>query len=205
MTARLNLREVHPQFIQQAVQAFEDGDVWQFMMSTGSRSSGLALVADNFPMLKKRGIYEECLLWAFTDVRTSFHKWSPSVMDFLFGYADKQVLRDAGDAIPNQPVLQIYRGIAGDKYRRPNGYAWTLSLDVACWFATRFELPKPSVLVTQVDRAEVLAFVSDRNEEEVICRPAKKRTMKLTLAEIEAGALRHQQAMSQRHRARVES
>lgn len=150
MTARLNLREVHPQFIQQAVQAFEDGDVWQFMMSTGSRSSGLALVADNFPMLKKRGIYEECLLWAFTGVRTNFHKWQPSALQFLFGYADKQVLRDAGDAIPNQPVFQIYRGIAGEKYRRPNGYAWTLSLDVACWFATRFTLPKPSVLVTQV-------------------------------------------------------
>lgn len=205
MTTGLNLREVHPAFMEQAVQGYEDGDVGSFLMSTGGSGSQLALVADNSPMLRKRGIYEECLLWAFTGTRWNSHKWSLSVLQFLFDYADKQVLRDAGDTIPNQPVLQIYRGIAGDKHRRPSGYSWTLSLDVACWFAARFDLPKPSVLAAKVMRDEILAFVSDRGEDEVICRPATKKTMKLTLDEIEAGARRHQQAIERKNRMRVES
>jgi hypothetical protein len=205
MTTGLNLREVHPAFIEQAVQGFEDGDVGSFLMSTGGRGSQLGLVADNFPMLKKRGIYEECLLWAFTGTRWNSHKWSPSVLKFLFDYADKQKLRDAGETIPNQPIFQIYRGIAGDKHRRPSGYSWTLSLDVACWFATRFDLPKPSVLVSEILRDDILAYVGDRGEGELICRPTTKKFMKLTLEEIGAGARRHQQAIERKNRMSVES
>jgi hypothetical protein len=194
MQTSLNLNAVHPLFIDQAVQAFEAGDAGRLIFSCGgNRDSELALVADNIPLLQQRGIYEKCLLYAFTRARTNFHHWPLKNIQTLFSNVDKERMRAAGDAIPQDLKMRIYRGIAGGRSRRPRGFSWTFSLEAACWFSTRFNLADPCVLVSEIKNETVLAFTNDRHEQEVICRPTKFQNMKLTLKEIKDGAQRHHQ------------
>ena len=201
MQTRLDLKTIHPLLVDQAAQAFEEGDAGRFLFGCGCRDNELALVADNMMHLRQRGIYEQCLLFAFTDAKRNFHRWPTCILQILFNRADTQKLRAAGDTIPDQACFQIYRGIAGRRDRRPRGYAWTLSRDVACWYASRFSLANPCVISAEVSNEDVLAYVNDRDEQEVVCRPRKCQKMKLMLAEIEEGAHRHQQAMQQCHEA----
>ncbi len=197
LQTQLNVMAVEPFLVEQAVKAFEDGNVAGLLGSCGG--SQLAFVADNFPLLRHRGIYEECLLRAFTRARINNHQWQPQVLQILFDYADREKLRAAGQPIPDEPVFRVYRGIAGIRDRHPRGFSWSLSKDVACWYATRLGLQRPGVLVSQVKNEAILAFTDSRNEKEVLCRPAKYQEVKMIVAAMEEGAARHQETMRERY------
>lgn len=182
----LNTEALTPFRIQQAQEAFDEGDVTTFILSAASNQSALALVFDNIDQLKERGIFEPALLEAFTGCRTNHHGWDPRTINALFDLADRDKLRAAGDPLPGPGPFTLYRGVAGSgTARRPDGLSWTTDLDEACWFALRFEnLASPSVLVTEVQAEKVLAYCNQRNEGEMLIRPDKSHRLKITLREM---------------------
>lgn len=68
-------------------------------------------------------------------------------------------------ALPD--VLVVYRGCTGPKIR---DLSWTLDLDVAWWFAQRFEA-RGFVLRGEVRKADTLGYLMRRNEEEIAVLP----------------------------------
>jgi hypothetical protein len=143
--------------------------------------------------LKGRGIYEECLYFAFTQAKSNHSDWPEKVLDWLFRLADPPRLRAAGEALPGPGPFRVYRGVAGmGRARRLRGYSWTGSLDVACWFATRRRLQSPAILTAVVGEEEVLAYHDGRDEQEFICRPIRPSRHPIRAPEMEERTHRHE-------------
>jgi hypothetical protein len=65
--------------------------------------------------------------------------------------------------------VTVYRGISRVGLKKGSrGLSWTLSRDVACWFAYRRDFPKPLVIRASVSPSEIILWDNDRSEEEVI-------------------------------------
>jgi hypothetical protein len=83
----------------------------------------------------------------------------------------KRYIRD-GKALPRNKLLTIYRGQDADA---PLGIAWSLSKVVADKFArgagTREAHRGGIILKRQVPRSKVLAYLTARNEDEVVINP----------------------------------
>lgn len=69
--------------------------------------------------------------------------------------------------------LRVYRGQPRGSYSSEGelGPAWSLSRDIARFFATRYD-EKGEVIVGEVVPAYVRAYITDRNEQEIIVHPA---------------------------------
>ncbi|RJR43987.1 MAG: hypothetical protein C4576_13785 [Desulfobacteraceae bacterium] len=162
----------------------------------------LAFVFDNMFILKEAGLYERALLCAWTGTRTNYANWSLGVLDYLFQFADPEMLRTAGDPIPDASTFTLYRGVSGrGPARRVNGISWTESPNVAAWFANRFkELGDPAVFRVTVSRDQVMACCNEREESEYLLRlplPVKpKRVLPMPDPEVRhfEDALRKMQA-----------
>ncbi len=182
----------------QATEAFKKGDVALFLSSCGGWQTQLALVFDNVPLLKERGIYEECLLTAFLYRRPISHTWSGEYLKALFDEADPKKLRDAGDPDPDQPFHEIYRVATRlELATKFYGPSWTTSLDMACWYATANRNGTPHIVSSVVTKKEILAFTNNDFQREVICWPTNVREHLLGLTEIKQNAKR---VMSQLYR-----
>lgn len=65
--------------------------------------------------------------------------------------------------------LTVYRGCSVKDH---SGFSWTLERSVAEWFARRFKREEGMVVLTAtVDRGDVIAYLTGRNEAEVIAMP----------------------------------
>ena len=62
----------------------------------------------------------------------------------------------------------IWRGGDGDRYDVAIGFSWTMDRDTACWFALRFDPPNPLVVTRTVQRRNVLAHFTERDEAEIV-------------------------------------
>ena len=132
------MNPIHPVLRPQAVDALSSGDVGGFL-AYASNEDGLALVLHNMKRLRERGLYEEALLWGFTSSRENNYRWFTKLAD-MFHKADRTRLRQVGDALPGDGPFTLYRGVAGNgRARRVRGFSWTEDLQVAKWFALRFE------------------------------------------------------------------
>lgn len=67
-------------------------------------------------------------------------------------------------------IVTIYRGVSSKKYR--DGLSWTLDKDKAEWFATRFT-QEGVVYSATVKSENILYYITDRGEEEIIVDPKK--------------------------------
>lgn len=67
-------------------------------------------------------------------------------------------------------VVPIFRGVGSEKYR--NGISWTLAKSKAEWFATRFT-DNGIVYSAKVKSKDILYYISERDEEEIIVDPKK--------------------------------
>lgn len=206
MLKTLNLAEVHPALWDKATSAYVNGDPEGFVYTALSNQHALALVTDNLIALKERGIYEACLLRAFTGCRVNNQQWPDGVLRALFHVADKRKLREAGDPVPDGDSFVLYRGIAGHgRARRPYGYSWTRSIQVASWFARRLHFPNPSVITTTVEASQVLAYSNARNEDEFIIQPTAYKRVRLAVNEMSDAAVALQNAMEQRTKLKLVS
>jgi hypothetical protein len=181
-----------------AIKHFDDRNAIGFLCTTDNQS-GLSLVFDNLPVLKAAGIYEPALVHAFTACRVNHGNWSVDVVEFMFDQCDKERLRACGGEIPGAGPFTLYRGVAGHgPQRRVRGFSWTDSLDVACWFASRFQhLAHPAVHTATVELNEILLFDGSR-EREFVVRPKTSTRMKLTDAEIRERGARWNEQKNQR-------
>ena len=65
-------------------------------------------------------------------------------------------------------VLRVYRGVGSRDYK---GVSWTLDHGRAVWFAQRFPGSDPCVLHGHITKADVIAYLTDRQEDEILCLP----------------------------------
>jgi hypothetical protein len=69
--------------------------------------------------------------------------------------------------------LRAFRGASDVTLRKAaNGLSWTLSRDVACWFARRFapESNRWIVVVADIDASDVIFWDDDRYEQEIVLK-----------------------------------
>src|SRR5262245_25284920 len=156
-------------FTEDAMQAFVDGNA-ESMLTYYSNDEGLEIVSDNRKALRRRGIYEEALVVAYTSARTNWPEWPLKKLRRLFDGGDRARLLGAGDLLPPGDCFRLYRGVAG---RAPNrkipGLSWTRSRARAAWFAIRYEdLPDPAVYQTEASREDIYVYVNDRGEDEFL-------------------------------------
>jgi hypothetical protein len=144
---------------------------------------GMELVSRNQKYLLEAGIYEACLVWAFTGTRLN---WSghDDLLLYLFSLADCKKLLAQGDALPDREVFTLYRGISGRGQDRGKvkGWSWTSSLKTGWWFARRFEelgLEDPAVYQAEVHRGDILFFTNAREESEFVCLPTSLKPKKV--------------------------
>ena len=78
--------------------------------------------------------------------------------------------RETLESMPDK--LTVYRGGMDDK-----GFSWTLNKDTAKWFAKRWDshnyypISVPSVFEKEINKVDVLAYLDDRNEQEILYIP----------------------------------
>ena len=84
--------------------------------------------------------------------------------------------------------ITVYRGVSGKG--KPRGYSWTTDIRVATFFATRFEcFGEARLYQATVAKSDVVMFVSDRSEAEVVVVPENVKSMKrIPLGEVERAA-----------------
>lgn len=199
----LNLSNVHLELWNQAIEAYDNADAAGFVISAISNQHALGLIVNNVAALKRRGIYEKCLLLAFVSCRVNNRDWPEHMLQWLFSVANRKKLRSAGAPLPQAGPFVLYRGIAGHgRARRPRGFSWTSSLPIACWFAQRLGLPKPTVISTKVQASDVLAFIKDRTEDEFIIEPTWYERVTLNAAEIDRLAHERMATVAARNNAR---
>jgi hypothetical protein len=167
-----------------AMLGYETGIVDAFIASASFYDDALGLVADNVCQLKDRDMYEPALLEAYTGTDFRLHRWSTPALQLLFDLADREKLLASGDPLPDGDRFTIYRGVAGmGRTRRVRGFSWTPNYDRAAWFATRhIRLADPAVYRATIQRNDVLAYRSDRDEQEFLCRPDYVKRVKSNAA-----------------------
>lgn len=124
--------------------------------------------------------------------------------DQLVIYAGRQRLhamfRYAGLPRPEQPEpMQVWRGTRGTTLRQAKeGFSWTTSRDVACWFAMRFASAerRPIVVSAEVPCSSVAWATDDSGESEVLLlRRVQHARIDGTPEDWQAAADRHQAAI----------
>lgn len=72
------------------------------------------------------------------------------------------------DDLSDEKTVTIYRGVKVNNYR---GLSWTVDKSVAEWFARRFghDGDKCYVFTGMINKKNILALFSSRNEKEVVC------------------------------------
>jgi hypothetical protein len=160
----------------------------------------LSFLVDNFSQFKDSGIFEETLIEAFTGIRTNNSIEPPHFLKWLFSECDRVKLRRLGSPIPDSGPVEAFRGVAGHgRRRRLDGGSWTLSLDAACWFATRWGLANPAILTATVDYAEVFCHWTERDKDELIVWPKERQRLRIQRDEIDSRAARWGAAKDKKH------
>jgi hypothetical protein len=193
----LNLAMVCPELHDQARKAIADRDALGFLISAGSERQYEMLVC-NIRALREADIFEAALFTAYIMAKWGFTGRPTSHVRQLFALADRARLFACGDAIPDPLPSFIYRGIAGE-HRRASGFSWTSSLEVACWFAARFNLEAPQVRLRPISRRGIYFYTNARHEFEYVCSPSAGHAMGLTPAAIKEHARRYEEEKNARN------
>jgi hypothetical protein len=91
------------------------------------------------------------------------------VVERIFSVGDRA--KHTADLPPGDPIT-VYRGTSsGSRGYGRDGTSWTLCAGLASWFAQNRGGSNPTVWTATVRRDEVLAYLADGGELEVICRP----------------------------------
>src|SRR5690348_9570461 len=121
----INPNQLNPIVFENAAQALEAANGRRFVHCARSSNHALSLVLDNLATLRKRGIYEEALLAAYTECSSNYHAWDAEVIRGMFELADRAKLRTLGSPLPGPGPFTVFRGVAGHgRVRRLNGLSW---------------------------------------------------------------------------------
>ena len=92
--------------------------------------------------------------------------------------AQKKATTDALEKDGLSDVITVYRGEGSCSSAFPVAYSWTLDYDTACIFAARRGDGRAKVLTGTVLRKDILEYITDRNEQEVIALPENVKLCK---------------------------
>ena len=174
-----------PAALREAALAALDGGDWLGFLIKANNEDGLRLVFSHIAPLQARDCYEPALLHAFTGTRVNNHRYPVAELEILFGLADRDRLRAAGDPLPGPGPFVLYRGVAGrGRARRIRGLSWTASAERARWFANRYAATRPdsdpAVFRVTIQAHDVLAYSNERNEQEfIVLLPASVRPVRI--------------------------
>ena len=108
----------------------------------------------------------------WTDTESAYSVTWHGIMAFLWPRGWRQP--DLDKHLDPSGTTTVYRGIHVDKgtnVSRPLGSSWTLDREQAEWFSTRLMMPEDEdafVLTGEVDNKDVLFYINDRGEQEVV-------------------------------------
>jgi hypothetical protein len=110
--------------------------------------------------------------WTMEEFTSKNPDVSKKEMVSFFKRAKKEYIMDEEELkvynnLPEQ--VTIYRGVRDKRWLRE--LSWTLDYEQAEWFATRFESEEQIVYEVTLPKQEVLAFINDRDEQEIIIDP----------------------------------
>lgn len=153
----------------------------------------------NRRVLRMAKLYEPALMDAWVGAKVNHHSWPLNTLRKLFESADRRQLLALGASLPTGPIV-VYRGVSGSTGQcMVRGLSWTLSLDVACFFALRFGYQNPEVYRTTVTSNDVFLMTNDRDEREVICRPRGRLARLANFERMQAGHSRFMQQHAARN------
>ncbi|MCZ8254664.1 MAG: hypothetical protein O9327_03130, partial [Polaromonas sp.] len=83
------------------------------------------------------------------------------------GVRGREHVMSRGDLDALQAMPEVFEVFHGEEHPNRIGMSWTLDHDVAKWFAKRFQA-RGRVYKGRVRRADVIAYFTQRNEEEIL-------------------------------------
>lgn len=98
----------------------------------------------------------------------------------LFSQADKQSLMTESEQkrfADLTETVTVYRGVTSYNAKNVRALSWTLDRSKAKWFAHRFG-EDGKVYQAQINKADILAIFTSRNESEVVLNPRKLQQLK---------------------------
>lgn len=98
----------------------------------------------------------------------------------LFSQADKQSLMTESEQkrfADLTETVTVYRGVTSYNAKNVRALSWTLDRSKAEWFAHRFG-EDGNVYQAQINKADILAIFTSRNESEVVLNPRKLQQLK---------------------------
>jgi hypothetical protein len=108
------------------------------------------------------------------------HVWNHDHDQLLAAVRHRGVIRQMMKAAefdhPFTGRVTVFRGAAGlSLMNASKGLSWTVSRDVACWFALRFSRNdcKPMVLRANIDAVDIVFWDNSRHEQEVVLTHAR--------------------------------
>jgi len=170
--------------------ALQKRDAAQFVYCCGDSETRLGIVLDAMGDLASLGMLEQSLVVACTSARTNNSHLAPRYLEAIFNeLCDRSKLLAAGDPLPGAGPFRVFRGVAGQRGQRfVRGLSWTSDLDLACWFACRFDLETPAVYSAEVQASEVFFYTERRNESEFVVRPRRTSRLRVSPTEIKERA-----------------
>ena len=110
--------------------------------------------------------------WTMEEFTSKNPDVSKKEMVSFFKRAKKEYIMDEEELkvynnLPEQ--VTIYRGVRDKRWARE--LSWTLDYEQAEWFATRFNSETSIVYEVTIPKSEILTFINDRDEQEIIIDP----------------------------------
>jgi hypothetical protein len=153
--------------LQQALEAL-DSRLWQEALGYIEPSDRLAFVEAYAPSFLSIGAYEPAAARAYIGHKTEqIALPAPEVIERIFRIGDRA--KHTADLPPGDPIT-VYRGTSRAASYGREGTSWTLCRGLASWFAQNRGGSNPTVWKATIRRDEVLAYLADGGELEVICR-----------------------------------
>lgn len=112
--------------------------------------------------------------WVMEECPNMNKNFSKKKLVGLFRRADRKFLMDEDEVTMLDELddtVTVYRGMTAYNKKNIRALSWTLDKSVAEWFAKRFG-GKGVVYQAQIDKADILACFTGRNEAEIVLDPA---------------------------------
>ena len=94
-----------------------------------------------------------------------------TVLKVLSGKSEKQIEETKKSLEKLEDIVTIYRGEAECSTPYEKAFSWSLDINTAYFFAARHGEKKFRVLTAQIRKEDIIEYLSDRGEEEIIALP----------------------------------
>jgi hypothetical protein len=123
------------------------------------------------------GVYWETVRQVWTDSENVHECWDDWLLVWRGDFErhrlrDRRMatsLKDRRDLDKMPETLKVWHG---EEHPERIGMSWTLSRDIAAWFARRFGKKGGKLYEGKVARSDVIAYMTSRGEEEILVEPS---------------------------------